>query len=318
MPAAQSLVSNDRPERVFLIDSMSHIFRAFFAPMQNRAAPLATSQGQVTQAVYIFTNMLLKLLREEQPDYIAAIFESREKTFRHETFADYKKNRLEMPEDLSSQMPYIFQVCDVLNIEVINSPGYEADDVIGALAYKAAAEGLQAVIVSNDKDMCQLVHDPLIVCMRQNSQVVKRKEPVPPVEWCDEAWVEKKFGVPAGQLVDLLGLMGDSIDNIPGAPGVGPKGAVQIIQDYGSIDNALQHWEEIKNKRYRESLRDNAELIRKSRELAEIKCDIDIQLNLDELQSKPPDRAAAYELFKELEFTNLTTEFADAAKVIVS
>jgi DNA polymerase-1 len=189
-----------KPERVFLIDSMSHIFRAFFAPMQNRAAPLATAQGQVTQAVYIFTNMLLKLLREEQPDYIACIFESREKTFRHETFADYKKNRLAMPEDLSSQMPYIFRLCDVLNIEVINSPGYEADDVIGALAYKIAEQGLQAVVVSNDKDMCQLVRDPLIICMRQNSQVVKRKEPVPPIEWCDEAWVEKKFGVaPAPQ-----------------------------------------------------------------------------------------------------------------------
>src|SRR5499426_2599991 len=107
MPAAQSLVSNDRPERVFLIDSMSHIFRAFYAPMQNRAAPLATSQGQVTQAVYIFTNMLIKLLREEKPDYIAAIFESKEKTFRHETFADYKANREEMPSDLATQLPYI-------------------------------------------------------------------------------------------------------------------------------------------------------------------------------------------------------------------
>ncbi len=163
------------------------------------------------------------------------------------------------------------------------------------------------------------MQDPLVVCMRQNSQVVKRKEPVPPIEWCDEAWVQKKFGVPANKLVDLLGLMGDSIDNIPGAPGVGPKGAVQIIQDYGSIENALQHWEEIKNKRYRESLRDNADLICKSRELAEIKCDIEgVTLDLEQLEVKPPDRAAAYELFRELEFTNLSNEFADAAKRIVS
>src|SRR5688500_20404850 len=123
MPAAQSVVAAKRTERVFLIDSMSHIFRAFFAPMHNRAAPLATSQGQVTQAVYIFTNMLLKLLREEKPDYIAAIFESREKTFRHETFADYKANRLAMPDDLSSQMPYIFRLCDVLYIRVLSSRG---------------------------------------------------------------------------------------------------------------------------------------------------------------------------------------------------
>lgn len=304
---------NGKPERVFLIDSMSHIFRAFFAPMQNRAAPLSTSQGQVTQAVYIFTNMLLKLLREEQPDYIAAIFESREKTFRHETFADYKKNRLDMPDDLASQLPYIFRLCDVLNIEVINSPGYEADDVIGALANKVAAEGLQAVIVSNDKDMCQLVRDPLIVCMRQNSQVVKRKEPVPPIEWCDEAWVEKKFGVTADKLVDLLGLMGDSIDNIPGAPGIGSKGAVQIIQEFGSIENALANWESVKHKKYRESLRDNADLIRQSRELARIRIDLDVPLELDKIKTRPPDRAAAYELFHELEFSVLTREYADAA-----
>src|SRR6185295_9673859 len=314
MPAKTSTESNGRPERVFLIDSMSHIFRAFYAPMQNRAAPLATAQGQVTQAVYIFTNMLIKLLREEKPDYIAAIFESKEKTFRHETFADYKANREEMPTDLASQLPYIFRLCAAFNIPVINSPGYEADDVIGTLAKQVAKNNLQAVIVSNDKDMCQLVRDPLIVCMRQNSQVVKRKEPVPPIEWCDEAWVEKKFGVPANKLVDLLGLMGDSIDNIPGAPGVGPKGAAQIIKDFGSIENALEHWEEIKNKRYRESLRDNADLIRKSRELAEIKTDIEIELNLDELRSRPPDRAAAFELFRELEFTNLSNEFADAAR----
>ena len=314
MPAKQAAKKTDRPERVFLIDSMSHIFRAFYAPMQNRAAPLATSQGQVTQAVYIFTNMLIKLLREEQPDYIAAVFESREKTFRHETFADYKANREEMPSDLASQLPYIFRLCDVFNIPVINSPGYEADDVIGALAHKYAGQKFQTVIVSNDKDMCQLVKDPYIICMRQNSQVVKRKEPVPPIEWCDEAWVEKKFGVTADQLVDLLGLMGDSIDNIPGAPGIGSKGAVQIIQQFGSIEAALNGWEQVKHKTYRESLRDNADLIRRSRELARIRTDIEVPYELEALRTRPPDRAAAYELFHELEFSLLTREYADAAK----
>lgn len=281
--------------------------------MSNRAEPLHNSRGQVTGAVYVFTNMLRKLLQDEKPKYVAAIFESGEKTFRHETFTDYKANRVAMPEDLSSQMPYIMRLCEAYNLPMINVPGYEADDVIGALAVQIAAQGLQAVIVSNDKDMCQMVRDPAIVCMRQNSQVVKRKEPVPPVEWCDEAWVEKKFGVPANQLVDLLGLMGDSIDNIPGAPGIGAKGAVQIIQQFGSIENALQHWEQVKHKTYRESLRDNAPLIRKSRELAEIKTDIDIALDLDLIKARPPDRAAAYNLFNELEFANLTREFADAA-----
>jgi DNA polymerase I len=300
-------------ERVFLIDSMSHIFRAFFAPMVNRAAPLATSQGLVTQAAYIFTNMLLKLLREEKPDYIAAIFESREKTFRHETFADYKANRVAMPDDLAKQMPYIFRLCEALNIPTINYPGYEADDVIGTLAKQVADRQMQAVIVSNDKDMCQLVRDPYVVCMRQNSQVVKRKEPVPPVEWCDEAWVQNKFGVTADKLVDLLGLMGDSIDNIPGAPGIGSKGAVQLIQQFGSIEAALENWESVKHKTYRESLRNNAEMIRQSRELARIRLDLDMELDLDQIKARPPDRTAAYELFHELEFTLLQKEYADAA-----
>src|SRR6476620_2264919 len=308
---------DDKPvERVFLIDSMSHIFRAFFAPMANRAAPLATSGGQVTQAVYIFTNMLRKLLQDEKPNYIAAIFESKEKTFRHETFAGYKANRLAMPEDLASQLPYIFRLCEAFNIPVINAPGFEADDVIGTLAMKIAAQKLQAVIVSNDKDMCQLVSDPYVVCMRTNSQVVKRKEYVPPIEFCDEAWVEKKFGVPASKVVDLLGLMGDSIDNIPGAPGIGAKGAVQVITQFGSIEEALNRWEEVKHKTYRESLRDNADLIRQSRELARIRLDLEVDLDLDQIKARAPDRTAAYELFKELEFSALTREFADAARAL--
>ena len=313
MPQPQAPAAEKPAERVFLIDSMSHIFRAFYAPLSNRAAPLMTSKGQVTQAVFIFTNMLRKLIQDEKPKYIAAVFESKEKTFRHEAFADYKATRTQMPDELASQLPYIRRLCEAYNVPMISLSGYEADDVIGTLAMKAADAGLKAVIVSNDKDMCQLVRDPWIVSMRQNSQVVKRKEPVPPIEWCDEAWVLKKFGVPAGKLVDLLGLMGDSIDNIPGAPGVGPKGAVQIIQQFGSIENALNNWEEIKNKRYRESLRDNAELIRKSRELAQIKTDLEVELDLEELEAKPPDRGAAYELFRELEFANLTQEFADGA-----
>jgi DNA polymerase-1 len=313
MPTEQAAAGNKPVERVFLIDSMSHIFRAFFAPMANRVAPLATSNGQVTQAVFIFTNMLRKLLQDEKPSYIAAIFESKERTFRHETFADYKANRLAMPEDLASQLPYIIRLCEAFNIPVINAPGYEADDVIGTLAKKVAEQKLQAVLVSNDKDMCQLVADPYIICMRTNSQVAKRKEYVPPIEWCDEAWVEKKFGVPASKVVDLLGLMGDSIDNIPGAPGIGSKGAVQLISQFGSIEEALKRWEEVKHKTYRESLHNNPDLIRQSRELARIRLDLDVDLDLDQIKARPPNRAAAYELFKELEFSALTREFADAA-----
>src|SRR5207237_3343451 len=256
MPSTQG--STPQPtERVFLIDSFSHIFRAFFAPMGGRMEPLRNSSGQVTQAVFVFTNMLRKLLADEQPHYIAAVFESGVPTFRHEMAASYKAHRAEMPDELASQIPYIIRVCEVFNIPILNMPGYEADDVIGALAVQAAEQGLQAVIVSNDKDMTQLVRDPLIVCMRQNSQNVKRKEPVPPIEWCDEAWVEQKFGVRARPLLVVLGVMGDSVDNIPGAPGIGAKGAVQIVKQFGSIEHALKDWAEVKHKTYRESLRDN-------------------------------------------------------------
>src|SRR5436190_2829216 len=174
MPQTMSPGATSPAGRVFLIDSMSHIFRAFYAPLANRAAPLATSRGQVTQVVLIFTNMLRKLLQDEKPKYIAAVFESKEKTFRHETFADYKANREQMPEDLASQLPYIKRLCEAYNIPMITVSGFEADDVIGTLARQAAEKGLQAVIVSNEQDMWQLVLDPFVVCMRQNSQVIKR------------------------------------------------------------------------------------------------------------------------------------------------
>ncbi|HYN85739.1 MAG TPA: DNA polymerase, partial [Pyrinomonadaceae bacterium] len=316
MSPKKSSPPKEPTERVFLIDSFSHIFRAFFAPMGGRSEPLTNSQGQVTQAVFVFTNMLRKLLADEQPHYIAAVFESEVPTFRHEMSAGYKANRVAPPEDLQTQIPYIMRVCEAYNIPMINSPGFEADDVIGTLAVQAAEAGLQAVIVSNDKDMTQLVRDPWVVCMRQNSQNVKRKEPVPPVEWCDEAWVEQKFGLPPSKIVDMLGLMGDPVDNIPGAPGIGAKGAVSIIQQFGSIKEALRRWEEVKHKTYRESLRENAELILQSKDLATIRTDVNVKLDLERLRAKPPDRAAAYTLFRELEFQSLTREFADAAALV--
>src|ERR1044072_2651310 len=180
-------MSEQKPKRIFLIDTMSHIFRAFLAPMGARQEPLRNSRGQVTQAIFVFTNMLRKLLNDERPQYIAAIFDTDAPTFRHEAFEAYKANRLETPDDLLSQIPYIVQVCEVYGIPTIKLDGYEADDIIGTFAKQAAAKNLQAVVVSNDKDMCQLVQDPLIVCMRQNSMNVKRKVHVPPIEWCDEA-----------------------------------------------------------------------------------------------------------------------------------
>lgn len=300
-------------KRVFLIDTMSHIFRAFFAPMGPKQDTLRNSKGQVTQAVFVFTNMLRKLLNDEKPEYIAAVFDTAAPTFRHDSFAAYKANRAEMPDDLSSQMPFIIKVCEAFSIPIVKLDGFEADDIIGTLAKECEKKGMQAVIVSNDKDLCQLVHDPKIIAMRNNSQNIKRKVQVPAVEWCDEAWVTNKFGVPPAKIVDLLGLMGDSIDNIPGAPGIGEKGALKLVLEFGSAEEAMKNAEKVTHKTYRESLQNNQDIIRQSLELATIHCSVPVELDLDKLKLHEPNRKLAYSLFRELEFTALTKEFADSA-----
>ena len=291
---------------------MSHIFRAYFAPMGARQEPLRNSKGQVTQAVFVFTNMLRKLINDENPDYIAAVFDTAAPTFRHDSFAAYKANRDDMPSDLASQIPYIVRVCEAFCIPILKMDGFEADDVIGTLAKKVADKGMQAVIVSNDKDLCQLVKDPNIIAMRQNSQSVKRKVAVPAIEWCDEAWVENKFGVPPSKIIDLLGLMGDAIDNIPGAPGIGEKGALKLVKEFGSAIEAMENADKVTHKTYRESLLNNQDIIRQSLELATIHCEVPVELDLEQLKHCTPDRKLAYELFRELEFNSLTREFADA------
>lgn len=300
-------------KRVFLIDAMSHIYRAFFAPMGMKQEPLRNSKGQVTQAVFVFTNMLRKLLNDERPEYIAAVWDTFAPTFRHDSYSDYKANRQETPDDLLAQLPYVEKVCEAFGISNLRLDGYEADDIIGTLAKECASKEMRAVIVSNDKDLCQLVQDPFVVAMRQNSTNVKRKVPVPPVEWCDEAWVVNKFGVPPNKIIDLLGLMGDSVDNIPGAPGIGPKGALDLILKWGSAEAAMEHAAEITHKTQRESLTNNQGIIRKSLELATIHTSVPINLDLEALKRRESDRVFAYELFRELEFKALTTEFSDAA-----
>lgn len=299
-------------KRVFLIDSMSHIYRAFFAPMAGKQEPMHNSKGLVTQATFVFTNMLRKLIKDEKPDYIAAVFDTIEPTFRHESFEAYKANREEMPDDLATQLPYIERVCEAFNVPILKCPGYEADDIIGTLAEECKKKKMQAVIVSNDKDLCQLVQDPYVIAMRQNSQNLKRKVPVPPIEWCDEAWVENKFGVPPGKIIDLLGLMGDAVDNIPGAPGIGEKGALKLVLEYGSALGAMENADKISHKTYRESLQNNQDIIKQSLELATVHCDAPCERDIEKFKAKEPDRKLAYELFRELEFKTLTNEFADA------
>jgi DNA polymerase-1 len=285
-------------KRLFLIDGMSNIYRSYYA-----IRGLSNSKGVPTNATLGFAMMLRKLMTQHHPDYIAVVLDSRVKTFRRERYEYYKANRIAMPDDLVLQIPYIERTCDALRVPMIRKDKYEADDVIGALSRQAAETGVQSVIVSTDKDLCQLVHDPEVIVLR----VDKTGE-----TWIDEAGVKERLGVPADQVIDLLGLMGDASDQIPGAPGVGEKGAVQLLEQFGSLENALAGWEEVKRKTYRESLRDNVALIRESRELATIDRDVPVTLNLEELVTREPDHKLAYELFSELEFT-MAREFADGA-----
>jgi len=286
-------------KRLFLVDAMSQVYRAFYA-----IRGLSNSRGLPTNAIFGFTNILKRIISAEKPDYLGVAFDTPEPTFRHDAYEPYKATRAEMPDDLGPQLPYIDRVCEVLRVPTTRAPGYEADDIIGTFATKAVARGLDVVIVTNDKDMSQLVNDHVKVL---------RADRMGNLSLMDARAVEDKFGVRPDQIVDLLGLMGDTSDNIPGAPGVGEKGAQQIIQQFGSIESALAHAGEISRKSYRESLQNNAEIIRQSRELARIDCGVPVALDLDALVLEEPDRRAAYDLFKELEFTQMIREFADAA-----
>jgi len=287
-------------KRLFLIDGMSNIFRSYYA-----IRGLSNSKGLATNAVYGFTMTLRKMIAEHKPDYLGVVLDSREKTFRQERFETYKSNRPDMPEDLGQQLPYIDRVCEALRVPVIKMPRYEADDILGTLARQAAAEGLQTVIVTNDKDLSQLVHDPDIVVMRVEKSLGETL--------LDEAGVKAKFGVRPDQIIDWIGLMGDAVDCIPGAPGIGEKGAVGLLEQFDNIENALAGWEQVKRKTYRESLRDNVEQIRLSRELATIDVNVPVTLDLKALIYEEPDSKLAYELFSELEFAQLTREFAKGA-----
>jgi DNA polymerase I len=281
------------PKRLFLIDGMSHIYRAFFA-IRN----LSNSKGLPTNAIYGFTSMLRKLIQEQKPEYIGVALDLEGPTVRHEKYQAYKATRKPMPPDLVVQIPYIKRICDVFCVPVISYAGYEADDVIGTLSYKAAELQLESIIVTSDKDMLQLVSDHTLVL-----DAVKDSMPM------DARKVEEKLGVKPEQVPDLLGLWGDASDNVPGAPGIGEKGAKELIQTFGDIENVLKNWDKVKRKTYQESLRNNAELIRMSRELVTIRRDLPIDLDLQALVLCEPNRKSAFELFSELEFKSLMREF---------
>jgi DNA polymerase-1 len=277
--------------RLFLIDTYGFIFRAYHARARSAAPPMRTSTGLSTEAVFIFTNMLRKLAKTYKPEYIAAVFESIGPTLREQEFAEYKANRAEAPPDLGEQIAHIRRLLEAMRVPILEFRGYEADDVIGTLARRAEEAGFDVVIVSSDKDMLQLVTDRISML-----------NPAKDDTWYDPAKVAEFMGVTPSQVADLLALKGDSIDNIPGAPGIGDKGAKDLIVQFGSVEAALDRAADVERKMYRESLQNNRQRILLSKRLATIETAVPIEFSLDMVKAQEPDLAALKQLFKELEF----------------
>ena len=290
------------PARLFLIDGSSQMYRAYHAM---RGSGLSGPGGRSTHAVYIFVTMLRKLMQDHDPRYIAASFDLPGPTFRSEMATDYKANRTPMPPDLAEQIPWVHEACEALGVPILTSKTFEADDVIGTLAMKAHAAGFEVAIVTGDKDFFQLVTDGISVYNPRDDGI-----------WFDAAGVKEKFGVLPEQVVDVLALMGDSIDNIKGVPGVGEKGARDLIAKYGTLEELLAHAGEITNKRYREGLLNHAEDARQSRELARIRTDVPVDFDPSALQFRGASREKCFDLFGRLGFRSLVMEFAPTAETV--
>jgi len=320
---APSSASADGKGRIFLIDTMSFIFRAYHAMARQR--PMSTKTGVPTAATYVFVNMLRKLRDDFSPDYLAAVFDVgaptirnqqaeaittirkfdiKTQTFKEAQYGGYKANRAEMPGDLVQQIPYIRRALEGYRIPILQLEGYEADDVIGTLARKAAAESYPVFVVSSDKDMLQLVNDKVQVLNPPKDNLI-----------CDVAKVEEILGVPPSRVVDVMALRGDSADNIPGAPGIGDKGSVELIQRFGSVEQALDHAAEVEKKTYRESLQNNRDNILYSKQLVTIDTDVAVELDVAAMEAGEPDAEALRTLFAELEFTSLLKELLPVVEV---
>jgi DNA polymerase-1 len=281
---------------LYLIDGSSYIFRAYFGVRQN----LSTSKGLPTNALYGFVTMLQRVVKDECPDYLTVTFDSKEKTFRHEMYADYKANRDTPPEDLQKQFPYFERLVQAHNIHSIRIPGVEADDIIGTLARQGQQAGLKVVIVSGDKDMMQLIEPDVEMLDTMKNKRFGAKE------------VIEKFGVGPDKVIDVMGLMGDSSDNIPGVKGVGPKTAAELIQKFGSIENVYARIDEIDKKKLREKLetdRENAEL---SRKLVTIDTNVTVNCSIDDLKVLEVDNDVLTKIFTELEFSSLIPKAENA------
>jgi DNA polymerase-1 len=286
-----------RAKTVYLIDGSAQIHRAFFA-----IRGLATSRGLPTGGVYGFTTMLRKLYQDEDPEWVGISFDLPGATFRHEQYAEYKATRRRMHDDLAVQLPYVYRVCEAFGLPRIDVRGYEADDVIATLARQAVELGYRVMVVSGDKDLLQLVSEDVWVLNPgregSGSTLYDRKA------------VEEKFGVPPERVVDVLALVGDSVDNVPGVPGIGEKGARDLVKEYGSLEGVLASADKVKRAAYREGLQQHAEAARLSKDLVTLRADVPVTLELERLRRGRPDQAAAHRLFTELEFVALAKEFA--------
>jgi len=307
-------MSSQSSPRLFLIDAMGYIFRAFYAPMDRLQAQ--TPQGPVpTKVPYLFANMVKKLIREQKPDYLGVVFDVAAPTFRDKLFAEYKAQRPPMPEDLSVQLPYVRRYVEAMRLPILEYAGYEADDVIASLARQAATKNLDVMIVTSDKDLMQLVGDHVRILNPTKGDLI-----------IDEKKVEELMGVPPSRVPDVMALMGDTIDNIPGArnpnekllpgerrkPGIGDVGARQLIQEFGSAEEAVRRASEVKRASYREALEKNAQFVALSKKLALIPTDAPVSLDLNQLKLSEPDPEALRALFSELGFTSLLRDLGPA------
>jgi DNA polymerase-1 len=288
------------PPRLFLIDGSSQMYRAYHA-----IRGLTGPDGNSTNAVYGFVTMLRKLLNDHQPQYIAASFDLAGPTFRDDIVTDYKANRAPMPGDLAQQIPWVHEACEAMGVPILTSKRYEADDVIGTLATKAVEQGFEVAIVTGDKDFFQLVHGG-----------IKVYNPKEEGTWFDADGVKEKFGVSPAQVVDVLALMGDSIDNIKGVPGIGEKGARDLIAKYGDLETLLAHAAEIPNKRQREGLLNHAEDARQSRSLARIAVDCPVDFDPESMRYRGSSRERCFDLFTRLGFRTLVMDFAPTAQTV--
>ena len=291
------MAKNENTKKLFLVDAMAHIYRAFYAPMVRMNAP----SGIPTKVPFLFANIVRRLLKDYKPEYVAIVFDTRQPTFRDKLFEAYKAQRPPMPDEMSVQLPYVRRLCEAMRLPILELDGFEADDVIGTMAKKASAKKIDVLVISNDKDMMQLVN-PGVRILRTGSGGAKADTIV------DEEKVKEILGVPAEKVIDLMALLGDTVDNIPGAKGIGEKGATELIQKYGSVESALDHAEEVTNKRYREALQQQREQVMMSKQLATINLDVPLEVELEKLQVQAPDPGALEVLYRELGFNSLLKE----------